>query len=106
MPNKRKAGQTFIGCQADEELKRDIDMARGRRDRSLYIREAIAEKLRNDGFKVSEDLVYPPDRAGNTAKIHGDKNTVTQTFRSTSSVPASAKYPKPKRGRKKKPPEK
>lgn len=63
MPGKRRAGQVFIGLQADAELIRDLDRARGRTDRSQFIREAIADKLKKMGIAVPDDLVYPPARA-------------------------------------------
>ena len=110
MPNQRKPGQTFIGCQIDEALLALLDKARGRRGRSLFLREAIAEKLGESGYKIAEDLIYPPDRAANSANVSGTKNKVSQkNFTLPSHVPRvkDAKYPKPKRGgAKKKPPEK
>jgi metal-responsive CopG/Arc/MetJ family transcriptional regulator len=63
MPGKRRAGQVFIGLQADAELIRDLDRARGRTDRSQFVREAIADKLKKMGIAVPDDLVYPPARA-------------------------------------------
>jgi metal-responsive CopG/Arc/MetJ family transcriptional regulator len=63
MPNQRRAGQMFLGFQADQELVRDLDRGRGRKDRSRFIREAIAEKLNREGIRVREDLIYPPERA-------------------------------------------
>jgi hypothetical protein len=63
MPGKRRAGQVFIGFQADAELIRDLDRARGRTDRSQFVREAIADKLKKMGIAVPDDLVYPPARA-------------------------------------------
>lgn len=53
----------FLGFQADLELVRDLDRGRGRKDRSQFIREAIAEKLNGQGIRVREDLIYPPPRA-------------------------------------------
>jgi hypothetical protein len=63
MPNQRRAGQMFLGFQADLELVRDLDRARRRKDRSQFIREAIAEKLDRQGIRVREDLICPPPRA-------------------------------------------
>ena len=73
MPNQRRAGQMFLGFQADLELVRNLDRARGRKDRSLYIREAIAEKLSSAGIRVREDLIYPPSRAA-AVKVNYSKN--------------------------------
>lgn len=101
MPNVRGENQTLITCPMDAELLQEIEGARGRKSRSQFIREAIAEKLRAMGFKVSEDLVFPPDRAGNVAKIVGNKNTLNQTFMPASSARLSkpAKSRKAKRGK-------
>jgi hypothetical protein len=87
MPNQRKAGQTFIGCQADEELVAALDRARGYKDRSLFIREAIAEKLRKTGVSVPEKLIHPPPRAKARTKSKvvqiglTNHNEVSQTAR-------------------------
>ena len=63
MPNKRRAGQTFIGIQIDVGLAAELDRARGRKDRSQFVREAIAEKLKRMKIRVPESLIYPPPRA-------------------------------------------
>jgi hypothetical protein len=63
----------FIGCQADEQLISDLDRARGRKDRSQLIREAIADKLQQLGIRVPENLIYPPPRA-KIIQITGDNN--------------------------------
>ena len=60
MANQRKPGQTFIGLQADENLAAALDQARKFKDRSLFIREAIAEKLKQMGIDVPEEWIYPP----------------------------------------------
>lgn len=52
----------------DTDLLEGVDDVRGFKDRSSWIREAIAEKLRNAGLKVSEALIYPPDRTTRTAR--------------------------------------
>lgn len=62
MPNKRGAGQVFIGLQATVELLRDLDRARGLEDRSRFIRSAIVEKLQRMGFRIPKKFIYPPDR--------------------------------------------
>jgi hypothetical protein len=63
----------FVGCQADAQLIADLDRARGRKDRSQFIREAIAEKLEAAGIRVPERLIYPPPRA-KIIQIVGDNN--------------------------------
>ena len=52
-----------MGFQSDEDFVEKMDKARGRDPRSLFIRQAVAEKLRTLGIEVSEDLVFAPDRA-------------------------------------------
>lgn len=87
MPNQRREGQTFIGCQADESLVVDLDRARGYKDRSQFIREAIAEKLNRMGYQVRQSVVYPPPRAkartkSNVVQIGVENhNETTQTAR-------------------------
>jgi hypothetical protein len=63
MSNSRGAGQRMLTFWADAELLADIEKSRGRKDRSQFIREAIAEKLKGMGIHVREDLIYPPSRA-------------------------------------------
>jgi len=105
MPNVRGKNQTLISCPMDAGLLEELDGARGHTTRSQFLRTAIVEKLRSMGLKINEDLVFPPDRVSMTAKVSGKRNTVKQSLLSTSHVPASAKHPKAKRG-KRKPPEK
>ena len=71
MPNARREGQTLIGFQADEELVRLIESARKRTNRSLFIREALGSKLRDMGLPVTEDMIYGPDRASDSAHGRG-----------------------------------
>ncbi len=80
MPNQRRAGQMFLGFQADLELVRELDRGRGRMDRSQFIREAIAQKLGELGIRVKEDLIYPPDRAARVAVNYsnGEKKKTTR----------------------------
>lgn len=73
MPNQRREGQMFVGFQADKDLIAELDRARGRKDRSLFIREAIAAKLRDMGIKVPETLIYPPDRAKKVVRLSTHK---------------------------------
>ena len=98
MANQRRAGQKLIGCQADEALIAQIDAARGRKGRSFFLREALAEKLRQMGFEVSDDLVYAPDpiRSVIIAEQSGSYNTQTTNF-STSPVRAKKTPKKPKK---------
>lgn len=72
MPNKRRAGQTFIGAQIDIRLEALLDRARRRKDRSQFIREAISEKLEGLGIHVPEDLIFAPDRT--KVRLQGSRN--------------------------------
>lgn len=62
MANSPREGQQFVGFKLDEKLLVMVDKARGFVDRSLFFRQAIAEKLKQMGITVSDDLVFPPDR--------------------------------------------
>ena len=68
----------FLGFQADLELVSTLDKARGRKDRSLFIREAIAEKLARAGIRVREELIYPPQRAASVVQINGSSDQRNQ----------------------------
>jgi hypothetical protein len=65
VPNQRRPGQTFLGLQVSAELFKLVNEARKRLrlDRSRFVREAIAEKLRALGYEVPPSMVDPPDRA-------------------------------------------
>lgn len=97
----------------DADLLAEIDGARGRTSRSQFVREAIGEKLRGMGFHVSDDLVYPPDRASKVrpkkktdqhVEMHGvnhGKISITQKKKSISTSTAPARKPaRGKRGKK------
>ena len=68
----------FLGCQADEQLIADLERARGRKDRSQFIREAIAEKLQRVGIRVPENLIYPPPRARIVQIVGSNNKNITQ----------------------------
>lgn len=57
-----------LAFKTDPGLIRAVDAARGRVNRSQFIREAIAEKLEAMGRGVSDRLVYAPDRADRVAE--------------------------------------
>jgi len=59
----RKPGRMYVGLQVDAEMLEKIDSARGFKDRSQFVREAIAGKLTAQGITVPESLIYPPPRA-------------------------------------------
>lgn len=60
----RGNGQSFVGFWADEKFCEKLDEARGRRARSQFLRDALAEYLRRRGFKVEEGELLAPDRMG------------------------------------------
>ena len=64
MANKRGEDQVFLGLQLKQDLMAAIDACRGFVDRSLWVRLAVADKLRAQGIQVPDELVYPPIRAG------------------------------------------
>ena len=97
MPNVRSKGQKAFSFWADEKLIRDVDLRRGHKDRSQFIREAIAEKLKRMGIAVPEKLVYAPPRA-QIIKIFGyNHGGISQSM----AAEAEAKY-RTKKNRKKK----
>jgi hypothetical protein len=65
VPNQRRSGQTFLGLQISTELFHLVNLGRKelRMDRSTFVRESIAEKLRSLGFEVPASIIDPPDRA-------------------------------------------
>lgn len=73
MPNQRREGQIFVGFQADVDLIAELDKARGREERSLFIRKAIAEKLQKMHIHVPDHLIYPPDRAKKVVRLSSHK---------------------------------
>ncbi len=103
MANKRRQGQTFIGTQVDEQLLHAVEKARGRVDRSLWVRMAIAEKLEEEGYEIPEDWIYPPSRTKNSivnnsgiVQIGGDNKA------SISNQPAHEQKRKPRDSAKRK----
>ncbi len=101
MANQRRAGQTFIGFQADSRLVATVDRARQqlRQDRSLFIREAVAEKLRGMGYDIPDDWVMPPMREVKDVMLNEQPEANTK-------LPArhEVRYEKPRRGSKAKAP--
>ena len=82
MANQRHPNQRLVAFALDQELLAALDQARraAGKDRSSYIRTAIAEKLGNIGAGMLKDS---PDRTGKTYKA-----------RSTVKYPSLAKKPK------------
>lgn len=54
----------FIGFQADGQLASAIDKARLRKrmDKSLWVRRAIANQLKEEGVSVPDEWIFPPPR--------------------------------------------
>lgn len=65
MANQRNTSMTAISISLDKTLLGMVDSARlnsrSRQDRSAFIREALAEKMRSMGLEVPEDLLFPPE---------------------------------------------
>lgn len=64
MANQRAPGQTLVGFWAEEALTEKIDEARGGTPRSQWLRDAIAEFLIMQGFKITTREKSAPDRKG------------------------------------------
>jgi len=67
MPNQRAAGQKQVIVVMKGDFLRLIDEnleAMGFSDRSQFIRKAVLERLRREGYAVAEDLATAPSRAG------------------------------------------
>lgn len=97
MANQRREGQSFVGFQGDERLLGTLERARLslRKDRSLFIREALAEKLKAMGYDIPDDWVMPPMR-GNVML-----NEDTQTSGELPERNPNVKYTAKKQARKK-----
>lgn len=99
MPNAPREGQEFVGFKLDSKLLGLIDRARGFVDRSMFFRQAIAEKLKSLKLPVTDDMIYPPPRAGvHRHAVNLNEETVSKPV---AEVRKPVVYPKPKRGRKK-----
>jgi hypothetical protein len=62
MAAPRTNTQKLLTLHVDAELYAAAEKARGRTNRSQWIRDAIAEKLARENVEVSADAVLPPDR--------------------------------------------
>jgi hypothetical protein len=111
MPGKRADGQILIGAALDAGMIATMDKLRGGVTRSQYVRQAIAEKMQAEGYKVPQEWIYAPDRTGRggrpkksemniqIAANHGTVN-ITQKKRSTSTSNASGAKDVSRRGKK------
>jgi hypothetical protein len=68
--NQRASDQVFVGIWISEALAEKIESARDGVPRSQFMRDAIAEFLRQKGFPVGEEK-NPPSRVKlfNSAKV-------------------------------------
>jgi hypothetical protein len=64
MPNQRRAGMTPVSFSASESLMELVDRVAASmfKERSQFVREALAEKLRSMGHEVSPDMFHVPPR--------------------------------------------
>ena len=62
MANQRAADQVFIGIWVSATVAQKIELARGGTPRSQWLRDAIAELLREKGFPTSVEEVSAPSR--------------------------------------------
>jgi len=62
MSPPRTNTQKLLTLHVDAELYAAAEKARGRTNRSQWIRDAIAEKLAREKISVSPEAVLPPDR--------------------------------------------
>ncbi len=82
---------------ADAELVLDMERVLGSKDRSLFIREAIAEKLRKLNIPVPDELIHPPPRPrSHVVQVH---NGVGHNYSLNETPPpySSKKKKKPKK---------
>lgn len=116
MTGSRTNTQKLLTLHVDESLFAATERARGRINRSQWIRDAIAEKCAREGIPVPADAVYAPDRG----RKSGQKWSPETQRKTTSSPPSPMlndnnvgseaakakqvpiKYPKPKAQPKKK----
>lgn len=54
----------LVGCWVDKVFLAQIDEARAGKPRSLFVREALAEKLLGQGVVALREHIDAPDRAG------------------------------------------
>jgi len=65
MPGKRSEGQRLVAIPMDSELLSLMDKKRGAKNRSQFIREAIAKML-----GLSSDAAHAPDRVKRLEPTH------------------------------------
>lgn len=83
----------LVGFQCDPALKAEIVAAASPLTVSQYLRSALVEKLRRDGFRVSLAMAEAPSRLGKG----GPKQNEEDTLRTSDSGPMAAIDPSQKR---------
>jgi hypothetical protein len=72
MANERAQGQKLIPIPASADFIKELNKGfkkAGYSNRSLFIRDAIIEKLNGQGIKVPAELALAPDRLGKGGPI-------------------------------------
>jgi hypothetical protein len=64
MANIRGKDQTFVGFWCEDSFLEKIENSRGATPRSQYVRDAVAELLKTEGYIISEAEKSPPSRTG------------------------------------------
>jgi hypothetical protein len=71
MPNQRGPGQKLICFSLDRQFLAAIDLARGAKTRSQFVREAIFREVSSSGIRLDPKIIFPPDRARQAIELHG-----------------------------------
>lgn len=64
----------LIGCWCDEKFVERIDRARRGQNRSQFARDALVDKLKKMGIKVTDLQTWAPDRTGKGGRPRGSRN--------------------------------
>jgi hypothetical protein len=66
----------FLGFKADATFVEQLDLGRGQVSRSQFLREAVAEKLKELGIELPSESVIAPDRKGKGGRPRGSSVTM------------------------------
>jgi hypothetical protein len=80
----------FLGFKADATFVEQLDLGRGQVSRSQFLREAVAEKLKELGIDLPSESVIAPDRKGKGGRPRASSVTMLND------APTKTKLPKPK----------
>ena len=97
MPGKRSEGQRLVAVPMDSELLDLMDKKRGTKNRSQFIREAIAKML-----GLSPEITHAPDRV-KSHQVHRLNVTLNDEPSTEPTPPRQDGRVHPKPPRKKKP---